>query len=86
MNTLGEILGFAALIALSILLAVGLGVAIARIWISRHPHEPSAKPLKTFRSHAERMALWQRNIQIALTALALCTNLLVALKVFGIIK
>lgn len=43
------------------------------------------KPLKRFRSEAERIAMMQRNIQITLTALALLTNLLVACKVFGII-
>lgn len=47
--------------------------------------EKPPKPLKRYRSHAERVALIQRNIQITLTALALLTNLLVALKVFGII-
>jgi hypothetical protein len=47
--------------------------------------EKSPKPLKKFRSEAERIAMRQRNIQIFLTACALLTNLLVALKVFGII-
>lgn len=43
------------------------------------------KPLKPYRSHAERVALKQRNIQIALTATNVLVACLTCLKVFGIL-
>jgi hypothetical protein len=43
------------------------------------------KPLKPYRSEAERRAVTQRNIQILLTATNVCIAGLVALKVFGLI-
>lgn len=43
------------------------------------------KPLKPYRSEAERRAVTQRNIQIGLTALNVLTTVVVALHVFGLI-
>jgi hypothetical protein len=45
----------------------------------------SDKPLKPYRSEAERHALTQRKIQICLTATNVFITGLVALKAFGII-
>lgn len=43
------------------------------------------KPLKPFRSEAERIALRQRNIQIALTGINLALVAAVALRTFGLL-
>jgi hypothetical protein len=43
------------------------------------------KPLKPYRSIAERQALTQRRIQILLTATNVAVSALIALKTFGII-
>jgi hypothetical protein len=43
------------------------------------------KPLKPYRSQAEKIALHQRNIQIALTATNVIVACLTCLKVFGIV-
>jgi hypothetical protein len=45
----------------------------------------SDKPLKPYRSEAERQALTQRKIQIALTATNVLISCLIALKAFGVI-
>lgn len=43
------------------------------------------KPLKKYRSHAERIAMWQRNIQILLTILVVVLDILLALRAFHFI-
>jgi hypothetical protein len=43
------------------------------------------KPLKPFRSQAEKHAIHQRNIQIALTATNVLVACLTCLRVFGVI-
>lgn len=43
------------------------------------------KELKRFRSHAERVALWQRNVQIFLTILVVLLDILLALRAFHFI-
>jgi hypothetical protein len=48
-------------------------------------HSKDEKPLKPYRSHAERVALTQRNIQIGLTATNVIVACLTCLKVFGIV-
>jgi hypothetical protein len=45
----------------------------------------SDKPLKKYRSLAEKHATRQRNIQILLTATNVFVSILIALKAFGII-
>ena len=43
------------------------------------------KPLKQYRSVAERVAVRQRNIQISLTSCTVVLTTLTCLKVFGIL-